>query len=69
MSASTYNPCLLYTKDKNGFSVVRLQTNNTLFLANNIFVTTKETKLKIAGFLAKEREKLTLATLIKFNKG
>ena len=68
MSELTYDPCLLYTNN-NGFSIIRLQTNNTLFLTNNIFVTTKDTKLKKANFSVKEREKLTSTTLIKFNGG
>ena len=65
---STYDPCLLYT-NSNSFGVVGLQTNNTLFLTNNMFATTKKSMLKKAGFLAKERKKLTLTMLIRFNKG
>ena len=68
MSKSTYDPYLLYTNN-NGFSIIGLQTNNTLFLTNNIFVTTKDTKLKETNFSVKEREKLTLTILIKFNRG
>ena len=68
MSKSTYNPCLLYTNN-NRFGIVRLQTNNILFLTNNIFTTTEDTKLKEANFSVKEREKLTLTILIKFNGG
>ena len=68
MNKLTYDPCLLYTNN-NGFGVVRLQTNNTLFLANNIFTTAKDLELKEAKFLAKKREKLTPTTLIKFNGG
>ena len=40
-----------------------------LFFADNIFVTTKDTELKKANFSVKEREKLTLTMLIKFNGG
>ena len=69
MSESTYDPCLLYTKDKSSFGVVGLQTDDTLFLANNVFATTEETELNTAGFLAKAREKLTTTTPIKFNGG
>ena len=36
---SIYNPCLLYS-DK-PFRIVGLQTNNTLFLTDNIFVEAK----------------------------
>ena len=68
MSESTYDPCLLYTND-NGFGIIGLQTDDILFLADNIFATTEDTKLKEANFSAKEREKLTLTMLIKFNGG
>ena len=68
MSKSTYDPYLLYMNN-NGFSIIRLQTNNILFLADNIFATTKDTKLKKTNFSTKEREKLTLTILIKFNRG
>jgi hypothetical protein len=33
MEQSTYDPCLLYTP-LNGFGIIRLQTDNTLFLAD-----------------------------------
>ena len=68
MGESTYDPCLLYT-NSNGFGVVGLQTDDTLFLADNTFATAEESMLKEAGFLAKEREKLTLTTPIRFNGG
>jgi len=38
---------------------MELQTNNILFLTNKTFIEIKEIKLQEAGFLAKEREKLT----------
>ena len=53
-----YNPCLLYT-NCNGFGIVGLQTDNTLFLANETFAKSEETELQEANFLAKEREELT----------
>ena len=34
-----------------------------------MFITAEQLELGKAGFLAKEREKLTLSTLIKFNGG
>ena len=40
-----------------------------LFLTNNIFITTKDIKLKEINFSIKKREKLTLTILIKFNRG
>jgi len=44
MEQSTYNPCLLYSL-LNGLSIIRLQIDNTLFLANQTFIDAKETKL------------------------
>ena len=63
-----YNLCLLYT-NHNGFGIVGLQTDNTLFLADETFAKSKETELQEANFLAKEREELIQTTLIKFNRG
>jgi hypothetical protein len=68
MEQSTYDPCLLYTP-LNGLGIVGLQTDNTLFLADQTFTDTKETELQEAKFLAKPREQLTEQTLIKFNGG
>jgi hypothetical protein len=65
MDQSTYDPCLLYISI-NGFGIIGLQTDDTLFLANPEFATAKETKLK---FLAKEREQLSTQHSIKFNRG
>jgi hypothetical protein len=70
MTESTFDPCLLYSHDHDtGFGVVGLQTDDTLFLGDNAFATAEEVKLREAGFLAKEREKLTPTTPIKFNGG
>jgi hypothetical protein len=44
MEQLTYNPCLLYTQS-NGFSIIGLQIDNTLFLVDQTFVDAKETKL------------------------
>jgi len=68
MTQSTYDPCLLYTST-NGFGVVSLQTDDTLFLADPEFANTEEVKLQKAKFLAKEREQLTTQHAIKFNGG
>ena len=70
MMESTYDSCLLYTdgNDK-GFGVVGLQTDDTLILADDIFAAAEEKELKEAKLLAKDREKLTLHTPIKFNGG
>ena len=44
MEQLTYDPCLLYTQ-LNSFSIVGLQTDNTLFLVDQTFMDTKETEL------------------------
>ena len=55
MNQSTYDPCLLYTST-NGFGVVGLQTDDTLFLADADFASSEETELQKAKFLVKVRE-------------
>jgi hypothetical protein len=67
MSKSTYNPCLLFSN--NPFSIVSLQTNNTLFVVDSAFVAKEEDTLREAGFLAKDREQLSTTYSIKFNSG
>ena len=37
IKVSLYNPYLLYTNNDRNFSVVGLQTNDTLFLTNEVF--------------------------------
>ena len=64
---STYDLCLLYL-DKT-FGIVGLQTDDTLFFVDETFVEQEETQLRKAGFLVKEKERLTVDTLIKFNRG
>jgi hypothetical protein len=59
---------LLYTNE-NGFGVVSLQTDDTLFLANKSFAKAEESELNKANFLAKDREQLTFTTPIKLNSG
>ena len=68
MTQSTYDPCLLHTST-NGFGLVGLQTDDTLFLADPEFAQAEEHKLQQANFLAKDREQLTINYLIKFNSG
>ena len=69
MEQSAYDPCLLYTDKDTGFGIVGLQTDDTLFLGDDVFAEAEEAKLHEAGFLAKKREKLTLTTPLKFNGG
>jgi hypothetical protein len=67
MDQSTYDPCLLYS-DK-PFGIVGLQTDDTLFLADDTFAEAEQSELHKAEFMAKEREQLTADTPIKFNGG
>jgi hypothetical protein len=50
------------------FSIVGLQTDNTLFLADKTFADTEKNKLYKAKFIAKKQERLTAATPLKFNR-
>ena len=67
MQQLTYNPCLLQSSVP--FVFLGLQTDNTLFLADNAFAEAKETKLWCAGFAAKDQEQLTVDKPLKFNGG
>ena len=69
MTQSTYDPCLLYSARPKPFGVVGLQTDDTLFLADDEFARQEALQLQKAGFLAKEREKLTATNSLKFNDG
>jgi hypothetical protein len=51
----------------NPFSIVGLQTNNTLFVVDSVFIAKEEDVLRDTGFLAKDREQLSTAYPIKFN--
>ena len=63
-----YNLYLLFTRT-NRFSIIELQTNNTLFLSNKTFIFFKEKELKKANLIAKSKEKLKLDLPLKFNRG
>jgi Reverse transcriptase (RNA-dependent DNA polymerase) len=69
MSQSTYDPCLLYTRDTRGFGLVGLQTDDTIILADTTFAATEETKLQKSKLLSKPREQLTQLHALKFNGG
>jgi hypothetical protein len=68
MEQSTYDPCLLFTKEDN-IGIIGLQTDDTLLLADKDFATEEERELLKVGFLTKEREELTTTNPIKFNGG
>jgi hypothetical protein len=65
IAQSTYDPCLLYSNKP--FGIVGLQTDDTLFLADKTFADAEENELYKAKFMAKERERLTVAAPLKFN--
>jgi hypothetical protein len=67
MQQSTFDPCFLYCNDP--FGLVGLQTDDTLILASKELADSEEGELHKAGFLAKEREQLTVNTPLKFNGG
>ena len=69
MIQSTFNPCLLYSHNNDQFGIAGLQTDDTLFLANQSFANLEQIELQKAKFLAKEREQLTLDHNLKFNGG
>ena len=67
MEQSTYDPCLLYSNQP--FGIVGLQTDDTLFVGDDAFAKKEQLRLQKAGFLAKERERLTFNNNLKFNGG
>ena len=67
MLQSTYDPCLLTSK--NGVGIIGLQTDDTLILADEDFAIAEEIQLNKAGFQAKERQQLEADTPVKFNGG
>jgi hypothetical protein len=64
---STYDPCLLYSNYP--FSIVSLQTDDTLFVGDDDFAKVEHLKLQEANFLAKERKRLITDYNLKFNRG
>ncbi|KHJ34337.1 hypothetical protein EV44_g0920 [Erysiphe necator] len=69
MLQSTYDPCLLYSNCNDDLCILGIQTDDTLFGANETFCIKEQTQLAKAGFIAKGREMLTISTPIKFNGG
>ncbi len=70
MLESSYNFCLLWVSSPSiGFGVVRLQTNDTLILADKIFATAEKVKLQKVKLLTKACNQLTIDHPIKLNGG
>jgi hypothetical protein len=67
MTTSTYDPCLLITTTENGFGIVRMQTNDTIILTDEPFLTLEKNELLNAKFIVKSKEKLTPDSLLIFN--
>lgn len=65
METSTYDPCLLITKETAaGFGIVGMQTDDTLGLTDRQFATKEDTELR---FSAKEKQELMIDAPIVFN--
>ena len=78
MGSSTYDQCLLITNQKSTqdtgtredpFGIVGLQTDDTLILGDQAFLTAEQRELQKAGFTAKPRTELTATTPLEFNGG
>jgi hypothetical protein len=67
MAISTYDLCLLVTIPENGFSIVRMQTDDTIILADEPFSILEENELLNAKFIVKPKEKLTPDSPLIFN--
>jgi hypothetical protein len=57
----------MYSTNNTSFGLVRLQTDDTLIVADNTFTEAEEVELQKAGFIAKKREQLTKGNKLKFN--
>jgi hypothetical protein len=68
MVISTYDPCLLIITTENGFSIVGMQTDDTIILVDKYFLTLKKNELLNAKFIAKSKEKLTPDSPLIFNR-
>jgi hypothetical protein len=67
MAISTYDPCLLVTTIEDGFGIVKMQTDDTIILADEHFSTLEKNELLNAKFIVKSKEKLTSDSLLIFN--
>lgn len=67
MEPSTFDPCLLMTKDRNPFGMVGVQVDDTLVLATPDFAAQEDTEFKAAGFEAKPVQVLSDTNPLTFN--
>ena len=68
MIISTYNPCFLITTKKKVFSLIKMQTDNTLILALEEFSVLKDDKFSRTKLLIKLKEALVPETPLIFNR-
>jgi hypothetical protein len=68
MTISTYDSCLLVTITENGFGIVKMQINDIIILADELFSTLEKNELLNAKFIIKSKEKLTPDSLLIFNE-
>jgi hypothetical protein len=68
MATSIYDPCLLITTIENGFSIVKMQIDDIIILADESFLTLKKNELLNAKFIVKSKEKLTPDSPLIFNE-
>ncbi|KAI0992684.1 hypothetical protein K3495_g15501, partial [Podosphaera aphanis] len=68
MQTSTYDPCLLVTKNKEGpFGIVGLQTDDSLILGDSRFIEKENFELGKAKLIAKPIESLAVESPLLFN--
>src|SRR6266567_4161734 len=68
MTTSMFNPCFLIITTGTLFGIIGIQTNNTIILKDDQFLTLKKDKLVKANLIAKLKERLNLTTLLLFNR-
>jgi len=56
MDSLTYDPCLLILTNKEKFSIVTIQTDDTLGLLDLRFAALKDKELRVAKFIVKPKE-------------
>src|SRR5436190_20752615 len=68
MITSTYDPCLMITteSEQTQFTIIRMQTDDIIILANNKFSNLEQDKLKKTYFTAKLKQMLTMIKPIIF---
>jgi hypothetical protein len=67
MVISTYDPYLLVTITEDRFNIVKMQTDDTIILADEHFLTLEKNELLNAKFITKLKEKLIPDSPLIFN--